>query len=291
MSNKDQIIGKISSFPTLPTIASKLMGMLNNPDVSASEIARVIQYDPALTANLLKAANSVYLGQTRTVNSLAEAFFRLGTKWVYEMSVSSLIYSNLRRPVSGYELSAKDLWRHSMAVAQMSDILCNCLNISETSAAFTAGLLHDMGKIILGEFVFDAYKEIQILVTKEKIPFEKAEKQIIGMDHAEVGGMTAEKWNFPPAIVEGIRWHHQPEKAETYRQITDIVHIADATCLIQGLGIGSDDIHYRLNNNSIDRLKLTAKTLEQAVSRLLSALEEINLAISDESVPETVGRS
>lgn len=290
MSIEDKIIEKISSFPTLPTMASKLMGLLNDAEITASEIGRVIQYDPALTANLLKAANSAYLGQSRSVDSLSEAFFRLGTKWVYQMSVSSLIYSNLHRPVTGYELSGEALWRHSVAVAQMSDILCMHLNIKDKGVVFTAGLLHDMGKIILGEFVLESFDEIQAIVKKENIPFEKAEKRVIGIDHAEVGGMTAEKWNFPPAIVETIRWHHQPENAKTQTQTIDIVHVADATCLIQGYGIGSDSIQYRLNSDSVDRLNISSKILEQATSELLTVLEDIDMMISGKPAAEAVGR-
>jgi len=137
MSIEDKIIEKISSFPTLPSMASKLMGLLDKVEISASEIGRVIQYDPALTANLLKAANSAYLGQSRSVDSLSEAFFRLGTKWVYQMTVSSLIYSNLHKPVSGYELTGEALWRHSIAVAQMSDILSEKLKIKDAGIVFT----------------------------------------------------------------------------------------------------------------------------------------------------------
>ncbi len=290
MSIEDKIIEKISSFPTLPTMASKLMGLLNDAEISASEIGRVIQYDPALTANLLKAANSVYLGQSRTVDSLSEAFFRLGTKWVYQMSVSSLIYSNLNRPVSGYELSGEALWRHSVAVAQMSDILCEQLKIRDAGIIFTAGLLHDIGKMILGEFVSESFDDIQAIVINEKIPFEEAEKRVIGVDHAEVGGMTAERWNFPPAIVETIRWHHQPEKAAVQSETIDIVHVADATCLIQGFGIGSDGIQYKLNNDSVDRLNITSKILEQAASELVTVLEDIDMMTSDIPAAEAVGR-
>jgi len=290
MSSKDKIIEKISVFPTLPTMTSRLMGLLNDPDASVSEITKVIQYDPALTANLLKAANSAYLGLSKTVDSLSEAFFRLGTKWVYQMSISSLIQSNLNREVSGYDLSGKDLWRHSVAVAQMSDILCQQLDIKGSSVVFTAGLLHDMGKIIMGEFVSNSFEKIGKLVSEQGIPFEEAEKQVVGIDHAEVGSIAAEKWNFPPAIVDCIRWHHQPEQAETRSITIDIVHVADATCIMNGLGIGKDDIHYRLNNKSIERLRLTGKVLEKATSQLLISLEEIENIISNKSADKAVGR-
>jgi len=291
MNVKDQIIDKISSFPTLPTMANKLLGLLNDPDVTGSQISQIIQYDPALTANLMKAANSAYLGHTKRVSSISEAFFRLGTKWIFQMSVSSLIYSNMRRPVTGYDLSGEDLWRHSMAVALMSDILCKHLNLKEIGLIFTSGLLHDMGKIILGEFVSDSFDEIEAIVEKEKVPFEEAERRVLGIDHAEVGGLTAESWKFPATMVESIRWHHNPEGAGMPSQAIDLIHIADAVCMMQGLGIGKDGIHYRLNEGSITRLNITNQIMETATSQLVTALEEVDNIIKEIPAVEAVGRS
>jgi len=290
MSNVDKIIDKISSFPTPPTMAGRLLNLLNDSNSSVTEITGLIQYDPALTANLLRAANSAYLGLSKTVDSLSEAFTRLGSNWVYQMAMSSLMKSNLGRSVNGYDLSGKDLWRHSVAVAQMSDILCRQLDIEKSSVVFTAGLLHDIGKTIMDEYVSDSFEKIGELIREEHIPFEEAERKVVGIDHAEVGAMTAEKWNFPPAIVECIRWHHQPEKATDRSETIDLVHVADATCIMHGLGLGKDDIHYRLNNGSIERLKLTGQILEQSVSQLLISLEEIETIISDKTAKEAVGR-
>jgi putative nucleotidyltransferase with HDIG domain len=281
MNIKDQVIDKISSFPTLPTMASKLLNLLDDPHISGAQISQIIQYDPALTANLMKAANSAYWGHSRQVSSISEAFFRLGTKWIFQMSVSSLIYSNLRKPVTGYDLSAEDLWHHSIAVALMSDILCKHLNLKEIGLIFTSGLLHDMGKIILGEFVSDSFEEIRTIVDEEKISFEAAERKILGIDHAEVGGMIAESWQFPEAMVAGIRWHHNPDSAEEQSQIIDLIHMADAICLMQGIGIGKDNIHYHLNDSSVRRLKITNQILESATCQLASALEEVDNIIND----------
>jgi len=145
--------------------------------------------------------------------------------------------------------------------------------------------------MILGEFVLEFFDEIETIVKNEKIPFEEAEKRVLGIDHAEVGGLISEQWNFPPTIVETIRWHHQPENAATQSNTIDIVHVADATCLIQGFGVGSDGIQYKLNNDSVDRLNITGKILEQASSELVTVLEDIDMMTSDKPATEAVGRS
>ncbi len=290
MNVKDQIVSKVSSFPTLPAMAGKLLNLLNNPEISGSEIARVVQYDPALAANLMKAANSVYLGVAAQVQSINEAIFRLGSKWIFQVAVSSLIYSNLHKPVRGYDLSGEELWRHCIAVATMSDIMSRQLKIKDVGLVFTGGLLHDMGKIIMGEFVSDKFDDILKLVDEKHISFEEAEREILGIDHAEIGGIIAENWKFPVSLISCIRYHHDPDLSPEADQTIDIVHIADALCLMQGYGVGRDGINYKPCESAVERLGLTTAIIEQATSQLVTSLEEVDNALKSSPAPQAVGR-
>ncbi len=290
MNMKEQIVSKVSSFPTLPAMAGKLLNLLNDPDVTGSEIGKVVQYDPALTANLMKAANSAYLGVATQVLSINEAIFRLGSKWIFQVAVSSLIYSNLRRPVSGYDLSGEDLWMHSIAVGMMADIIGRELKMKDVGLAFTGGLLHDMGKIIMGEFISENFDKIESTVYDEQVSFEEAEEKILGVDHPEIGALVAENWKFPPRLIDCIRYHHDPDAAPEIHPAIDLVHIADALCLMQGYGIGRDGINYKPNGNSVDRLKLTTSIIEKATSQLNSSLDEVDKLIKESPAPEAVGR-
>ncbi|MDD4050916.1 MAG: HDOD domain-containing protein [candidate division Zixibacteria bacterium] len=278
MSVKADLIQRLSSLPTVPVMANRLVHLLNDPDARPGEISRVIQYDSALTANILKAANSSFLGFTQPVTSLDEATVRLGTNWVFQIAVSSLIYSNLRQPAAGYGMSADETWRHSMAVAVMAEALRDLLHLTSIGTVFTAALLHDIGKIPMGEFVADAFPALQELVDEGNASFEEAEQAILEVDHAEIGALIARQWRFPEAIVDCIRWHHYPEKAPVITPAIDLVHVADAICLLEGLGIGRDDLHYRLCESSIERLRLNQDTTEKAVSQTMAALDAINAA-------------
>lgn len=275
MSVKDDLIASISSLPTVPIMANRLVLLLNDPDARPDDVSRVIQYDPALTANVLKAANSSYLGFTQPVTSLTEATVRLGTNWVFQIAVSSLIYSNLKRPAPGYGMSAEETWRHSMAVGIMAEALRDQLRLTGVATIFTSALLHDIGKIPLGEFVRDSFPALQELVTTGDASFEEAEQAILGVDHAEIGAMIAEHWRFPEAIADCIRWHHDPEKAPVITPALDLVHAADAMCIMEGLGLGRDDLHYRLCEASFERLHLSQEATERAVSRTIIELENI----------------
>jgi putative nucleotidyltransferase with HDIG domain len=208
---------------------------------------------------------------------------RLGTNWVFQIAVSSLIYSNLRKPAVGYGMSADETWRHSMAVAIMAETLRDLLRLTSIGTIFTAALVHDIGKIPMSEFVADSFPALQELVEEGHASFEEAEQAILGVDHAEIGALIARQWRFPETIADCIRWHHHPDKAPTSTPSIDLVHAADAICMLEGLGIGRDDLHYRLCESSIERLQLNQETTEKAVSQTMAALESINAAFTTTS--------
>jgi len=284
MNAKTQIIAKLSSFPTIPVIVHRLMNVLHEQESRAGDIGEVVRHDPALTANILKAANSSYLGFSKPVTSLTEASFRLGTKWIYQIAVSSLIYSNINRPADGYEQKSQDLWRHSVATAVLAEALSKLLNIRDSGLIFTAALVHDIGKIATHEFVGESIVEIEKLISESNKTFEEAEIEVLGVDHAEVGAMIANHWNFPTQIIECIRWHHNPDAAPEITPAMDVVHIADALCLMEGIGIGRDGMYYRPSQEAIVRLNASGSILELAVSQLLSSLEEIE-GMLEEALP------
>ncbi len=286
MTIKEDVVARISSLPTVPVMANRLVHVLNDPDVAGPEINRIIQYDPALTANVLKAANSSYLGFAKPVTSLAEATFRLGTKWIFQIAISSLIYSNLKQPATGYGMSAEEVWRHSMAVGIMSEALRDLLHIRDIGMIYTAALLHDIGKIALGQFVSNAFDSLQRKMDETQASFEEAELAVLGVNHAEIGALIAESWHFPASIADCIRWHHHPDKAPTAAPAIDLVHVADAICLLEGLGIGRDDLHYRLYEPSIERLNLSPSAIELAVSQTVIALDEINAMFTETPAPQ-----
>nr|MBN2278472.1 HDOD domain-containing protein [candidate division Zixibacteria bacterium] len=290
MKIRDRVISGISSFKTLPAMAERLLVLINNPDAEAAELTNVIQLDPALTANVLKAANSAFLGFQEPIDSIAEASFRIGTKWIYQLALSSLVYSNLRTPARGYDMTAEDFWKHSIAVAVMTDNLCKLLNIRDNGAIYTGGLVHDIGKLVMQESVEEFIDEIEELVDKNNISFEEAEEQVMGVDHTEAGAMLAEHWHFPERIMEIIRWHHQPDHTEHSNPGIDIVHVADVICLLEGFGLGRDGLKYRASEQAMVRLKLTSTVVEQATSLLLESIENVEHIFTGRTAASPIGR-
>lgn len=232
-----QILDDINDIPPLPEVATKVMELTNDPDVSASELNKVISKDEALTANLLKLCNSSYYGLPRVISSVTQAIMYLGFQTVRNMVLSSTIDQVLK----GYDLSMYNyekggLGKHSFATAVASQVVSKQLRPGLRDTAFTAGLLHDVGKIILGKYIQEHKSELLALSDSEIVTRE-GEKKVFGADHAEVGARIADNWNFPQELTLAIGFHHLPEEATGRPLLAVIVCLADNICLRLGDGL------------------------------------------------------
>jgi len=275
VSQREAILSEIRLVPSLPTVVLKVRRLLRDPDVSFSELSRAIELEPDLPANILRLANSAYFGFQRTVGSVREAIVRLGTQRVYHLIIGFAVAPLARRPVEGYALPADALWEHSVATAIGAECLATALEISCPDHVFTAGLLHDIGKTVLGPFVKEHGEQIGQIAQEEGVPFDAAEQRALGIDHAEVGALLLERWNLPTEIVTVARWHHDPNQVAEDRTVTDLVHTADALNLAAGIGAGIDGLHYRACAESADNLKLTRKVNEAVVCRTMEGVAEL----------------
>ena len=226
-------MAQVKSFPGMPATSAKLVNMLKDPDSSAAEIEDVLKYDPGLTANILKLTNSAYFGIPTKVSSVKQAIVLLGWKRLLQLVMTMCMSTVMKKAVPGYGLSHGELWRHSVAVSVAAEVVVKALKIPGADEVFTAALLHDVGKLVLGDFVQDDLYKIETMASKG-IAFEVAEFIVLGIDHATIGARILEKWAFPDHLVNAVGWHHDPEKCENQCTFSDIVHVAN----ILGLKIG-----------------------------------------------------
>lgn len=275
MSRREEILAKSASDCYLPTSRLELLRILQDPDAGTAALTRAIERDPALTANVLRLANSAYFGFPRSVASVADAIFRLGTRNVRQLVLATAVSPLQKQAVKGYDLPPGDMLKHSLAVAVGAETLGRLLDTPACDHLFTAGILHDIGKVALGTFVQLDAAPILDLAANEGLPFVEAERRILGIDHAELGAFLADKWNLPAAVVEIVRWHHEPETFEGRNPAGDLVHVADALCILGGIGIGTDGLRYRPSQEVCDRLGLTEEATEQALSMILTGLEDL----------------
>ncbi len=225
----DQILEKVSIFPNMPQAGVKLRALLVKEDVSTGEIEEILRRDPGLATNVLRLANSAYFGIPSKVSTLKHAVMLLGVQRFSKIAVSACASKAMDAAVEGYGLSPGELWLHSIAVSTTAEALTKNRKLPETSDFFTPALLHDIGKLVLGEFVKKELPKIEALVANG-VPFEIAEKDVLGTDHAEIGALILSKWSFPSDLVNAVRWHHYPEAAEISTLQPEIVYIANLMC-------------------------------------------------------------
>lgn len=233
------IMTQVKSFPGMPATAARLMPLLQNPDASASKIEDILKYDPGLTANILKLTNSAYFGLPSRVSSVRQAIMLLGWKRLLQLVMTMCMSALMKKPVPGYDLPRGALWRHSVAVSVAADLLVKSLSISDADEVFTAALLHDIGKLVLGDYVQEDLEKIEGMVTKG-ISFEVAEFVVLGTNHATIGARILQNWSLPQELVNAVSWHHDPENCDHYCLLSDVVHIANIVGRRVGFGKGRD---------------------------------------------------
>ncbi len=275
MFKREEIIARIASVPPLPSASTEVIRLVQDPDVSSREIIRAIEYDPALTANMLRLANSAFLGFPQSVSTVKEALFRLGTNQVFHMVLATTVGKMAQSSIRGYDVSGADLWDHLIGTAIGATKIPLSQDLKVPDYIFTAALLHDIGKVVLGAFAEVDSKNIVAIAINEKISFEEAERQILGIDHAEVGAYILHLWNLPEDFVEVARWHHDPDNYSGNCLAVKLVHIADVTCLMAGVGTSIDALTCRPSSQVISDLGLDNAVLDKMVYEILNELLEV----------------
>jgi len=268
------IIAKVEAFPSLPGATTKLVSLIDDPNAAVAEIEEILRMDPGLTANVLKLSNSAYFGFPSKIGSVHKAIVLLGAKRLMQLVMTSCVNSVMNKPVPGYDLPPGEMWRHSIAVSVAAEGLIEELNAPEADEIFTAALLHDVGKLVLGEFVKDDIEKIEKIVSKN-VSFEVAEQAVLGIDHAEIGAKILESWGLPEEIVSAVRWHHDPDAADETSTLIDIVHVANVLCLMIGIGAGREGLQYRPSPEVTKRLGIKSAHLEKVASHTLDWVSDL----------------
>lgn len=224
----ERILSNIQRLRPLPSNVNHVLRVLDDPRSTAGIVADLLSLDQALTAFILRAANSVSLGYASSCSSLDIAVMRLGFKQVRALVLSTVAAGPLTRRLEGYRLGNGELWQHSLITAYLSRWLAQAVYYPVPEEAYVAGLLHDMGKLLLDQFVVADYNTILELMSEQKMHLWQVEEHLFGMDHAAVGGSMATQWGFPAALVRAIHYHHAPSLAYDWQELAAIVNIANA---------------------------------------------------------------
>ncbi|MDR1445352.1 MAG: HDOD domain-containing protein [Treponema sp.] len=233
----------IKNMPSLPTTVSKVLEICNNPQTSPADLNHVISLDPVLVARVLKLINSAYYSMGQQVTSLVRAIIMLGINTVKNLALSTAVMSNLssRKTVQGINMEA--FWRHSLCVGVTSKYLAKHRNVDsrQIEEYFTAGLLHDIGKIPLNALLARNYLSTVGAADRERIPLNRAEERNLGIDHCGAGALVVKAWRLEGAVGEAIMFHHNySDYTGSHRDILCSIIAANRFASLQEIGFSGD---------------------------------------------------
>lgn len=229
-----ELISEIKELPTLPQVAVMLMDLLDDPSTGAPEINRVMARDPALAGKILKLVNSAYYGLSNKVSGLNQAIVILGFKTVKSVALSASVMGLFKGPEQSGSFDRTLFWKHSIACACVARLAAGKNNAFDPETAFSAGLLHDVGKLVLAHHLPSKADEIVSLAEEKKISFLEAEQEILDTNHTEIGGWLVDTWGLPEELVDAIAHHHDLESAPR-KELVAVVQFANYLAKVKGV--------------------------------------------------------
>ncbi len=246
------ITEKIIGLPTLPTVISKMIELVDNPKTSATSLAKLISTDQALTAKILKISNSAYYGFSREISTVDIAIVVMGFNAVKEMGLSLSVLDVFKDLSNVGHFDVSQYWQHSVACGVASKMMASKYKKDIAGEAFVAGLLHDIGKIIVNQYMHNEFVTIISRVAKNKESLDSVETDVLGTHHGQIGSWLVDKWRLPVIISKAIKYHHSPWDARKQRLISAIINIADYLCHACGVG----------NSGRMEAIEVDEKTWE-----------------------------
>jgi len=275
MTTANSILEAMDKVKPFPQVVLKALKLLEDRDVPASRLLEVIQYDPVITLRLLQVCNSALFGLRRQIESLQQALVLLGNQGMVRLLVTFGALELLRDPLPGYGLEREELWHHSVACATLSQALLREVKHPEDPMVFTGALLHDVGKILLNEYAGKRYAEIAIMVAEQQRSALEAEREVLGIDHAQLGGLLGERWNLPSSIVTMIARHHEPVHPQQDPMAVCLVHLANIMCVQMGIGAGARGLASRPAPDLLGELGWSPRTMDACISAAWCELERV----------------
>jgi putative nucleotidyltransferase with HDIG domain len=274
MITLDRITGAIEELSPLPQTATRLAALLSKGNWTVDSCVEIIRYDQALTADLFKYANSAFSGSKRRISDIRDAVIRLGGGRILEDLCARHLRGDFTLALPAYGYDERDLWRHSVAAAVAAESLGAYASIPIDGLAFTASLLHDIGKLVLARNApREDMEAVWKRVTGTHCSCEQAEKEVLGMTHAETGAAVIAAWGLPEGIVRSVKNHHASN--DPADPMTDCVMVANVVARTIGEGIGHEGMNVGGDALVGKRFGLTKEKFEQLCVRTRYRFQEV----------------
>jgi HD-like signal output (HDOD) protein len=279
--NLKEKIQHVANLPTLPQVATRLIQIINDPLTSSSDIAFIVGQDIALSSKILRLANSAFYGIPRTITNINHAVVILGLKVINTMVLSLTVFDMFPESRKTAALfNRKAFWLHSLSCGLICKILTARIKkfiMFDPEEAFCAGLLHDIGKVVMEQYMHEDFHKSLELARKQKISLYKAEEEIFGFDHTQVSEWLTSKWSLPTEIQLPLVYHHHLINDPQHQDIISLIHLADWLCYQCGMAIDKNYTPPELDNTSISLLMLTDEDIQETIKRFPEEVEKISI--------------
>lgn len=264
------------SIPCSPWLLPKLVALLESDSSNAQDVEKLIMKDPGLAAATLKMANSAFFSKGTSHASLKDAIFVLGFKGLYKMAASSIATRWLVNPVKGYGWEPGDLAKHSLCVAVASELLAKEVSNIKPELAYTAGLLHDVGKLALAYACSEQFETIRRYQAQTGCSWRQAEHDLLGYDHCDIGATLLEGWEFPANLVEVACYYSRPSLAGPDSQDLVVhIHAAKHLALQLGLGVGEEGFQTEIDEEILAAYGYTEEFFEEKMPEIIIQTEKV----------------
>jgi HD-like signal output (HDOD) protein len=260
-------VENISTVPTVPSVLKQLSTIIENPKISLNEISHFVSKDPALTTKILQMVNSALYGFPGRISSVNHAVMLLGLNVVKGLLLSVSVFEIMHKAMIG-------LREHSIGVAIASKVIAQKKGLKEPEEVFVAGLLHDVGKVILILMYPDEYDKAVKESEASAIAIFDTERNHFSETHAAVAGWLSEKWHFPKKLCDCLANHHRPQVSTLAPLETSIVHMADILVKARGIGFSGDNLVPELNPQAHEILNLTEADLREVLKEMEDSVEQ-----------------
>lgn len=280
-----RIVENIRRLPSLPSIATRLMEVVNSPYSSADDAATLIEKDPAMTSTVLRMANSAFYGMPRSISSVSSAVVILGFNTIRSIVLSASIIKAFPSHEHDAAFDRQRFWRHSILCALGAKMIARRALVLDPEGAFCAGIMHDIGKLIFEQFVTGEFSEACKRAVREQRSLVEMEKQVLGVNHAEIGRILSDKWALPLDLEQALVFHHTPQHADKAQELVTAIHCADHMAHAIGADLWHGEVVYPLWDDAyttlgIDQDEYTAccDELKEHVDKSIEFLTMIDYA-------------